>query len=135
MFDKSSWIRFLYSVLVAMFITMGVLLTDREHSGTILLILKGMLAGAVIWFSGEMLFQLCEKLYPKSFIPGFILLFLLILGGTALFGCLLGIERILQLIMICLVSEVCGMGISVFYWRKYTKELNRLLEKKKQGLE
>ena len=111
---------------------MIVLVTVYDNSEVVFIILKSMLAGASIWFVGEILFPLCEKIFPHSVIPGYVVLFFLIFIGTGVFGYLFGIRSILVLIKIIAAAEIFGIGIIVFYRRRYVKELNDRLEKSKR---
>ena len=129
MFDKESLFRCMYSLLISILITMIVLVVTSDNMQVVFFILKGMLAGAIIWFLGELLFPLCEKLFPYSIIPGYIVLIILIFGGTGIFGYLYGIKSISVLIKMCIAAEIFGVGITVLYRRKYTKDLNEKLEK------
>ncbi|MEN8905190.1 MAG: hypothetical protein ABF289_04435 [Clostridiales bacterium] len=133
MFDKDSFIRLMYSVLVSAVITMLVLLTT--YSEAVFFILKGMLAGTIIWFLGELLFPFCEKLYPKSILAGYIVLSLLIFCGTIGFAYLLGLRSLVVLIKICILAEICGVGITILYRNKYTKLLNKKLESNRNKFE
>lgn len=135
MFDKNSFIRLIYSVLVAMTITMIVLAITTQYSVVVFIILKGMIAGAVIWFLGELLFPICEKIYPRSIIPSYLLLMLLILIGTSVFGHILGVKSIPLIIKMCIAAELFGVGITILYRRIYIKKLNENLERNKNLLE
>lgn len=134
MFDKNSLTRLIYSLFVAIIITMIVLVATSNYLVPVLYILKGMIAGTVIWLFGEVLFTLCERLYPKSIVPGYIVLVLLILVGTTGFGYIFGAKNIGLLVKMSLGAELCGIGITLFYRRKYTKELNENLAKIKNKL-
>lgn len=135
MFDKDSFLRLMYSVLISILITLIVMAVFFDYSEVVFLILKGILAGTVIWFMGEVLFPLCEKLYPRSIIPGYIVLILIIFIGTAIFGYLLGVKSVSILIKMCIAAEVCGIGITVLYRRKYIKDLNDNLERNKKKVD
>ena len=134
MFDKNSFLRLTYTVLISIFITLLVLAVFYDYGLVVLVIFKGILAGVVIWFLGEVLFPFCERLFPRSIIPSYIVLSLIILIGTAMFGYLLGVKSISILVKMCIVAELFGIGITVIYRRKYIKELNRKLEKEQENI-
>lgn len=135
MFDKDSWIRLTYSVLAAMIITMIALIFTTQYKDVVFTIWKGMIAGAVIWLLGELLFPLCEKIYPNSIIPGYVMLFLLIFLGTFGFAYILGVKELLILFILCAAAEINGIGITIIYRRKYMKQLNENLERSKNRLD
>ena len=133
-FDRTSLIRLLYSVFIATLITLFAMAFTTEHGEAAGYVLKGMLAGAVIWFLGECLFSLCELLSPQSVALGYGVLGFLILLGTAGFGYLLGVRDIGVLAVMSAAAEVFGMGITVFYRRKYIRALNEKLARSKEEL-
>jgi hypothetical protein len=133
-FDRTSVIRLLYSMFIATLITLFALAMSGGYTEAVLYILKGMLAGAVIWLLAEVLFTLCEWLYPRSPLPGYVVLAFLILVGTAGFGYLFGFTDIAVLGVMCLAAEACGIGITVFYRKKYIRELNEKLARSKEEL-
>lgn len=134
MFDKNSFIRLMYTILISILITMIVLALNSDNAEVIFLLLKGILAGTVIWFLGELLFPLCEKIFPRSIIPGYIVLIILIFGGTAIFGYVFGVKSISVLVKMCVAAEIFGIGIVVIYRINYIKSLNEKLEHcKKDG--
>lgn len=134
MFDRASLIRLMYSLFIASLITLFALAVSTEYTEAVWYVLKGMLAGAVIWFLGECLFSLCELLLPQSPAPGYGVLIFLILLGTAGFGYLLGVRDIGVLAVMCLAAEACGIAITVFYRRKYIRALNEKLAQSKEDL-
>lgn len=134
MFNRESLIRLLYSVFIASLITMFALVIVSDQTEAVFDMLKGMLAGAVIWLLGEVLFTLCERLFSKSIVPGYVVLAFLILLGTAGFGYVLGIDDILLLAIMSIAAEAFGIGITLFYRQKYIHTLNERLEKSKKEL-
>lgn len=111
---------------------MIVLVATYDNTEVVFIILKGMFAGVSIWFAGELLFPLCEKIFPHSVIPGYVVLIILIFGGTGVFGYLFGAKSMSVLIKMCVAAEIFGIGIVVVYRRKYVKKLNDKLEKNKK---
>lgn len=134
MFNRESLIRLLYSAFIASLITMFALVITSDQTDAVFSILKGMLAGAVIWLLGEVLFTLCERLFSKSIVPGYVVLTFLILLGTMGFGCIMGIRDFLLLAIMSIAAEVFGIGIALFYRHKYIHTLNEKLEKSKRDL-
>jgi|GEM_PF-3208087 len=134
MFSKESLIRLLYSVFIASLITMFALVIISDQAAAVFNILKGMLAGAVIWLLGEVLFTLCERRFSNSIVPGYVVLAFLILIGTMGFGYVMGIDDFLLLAIMSLAAEVFGIGITLFYRHKYTHTLNERLERSKKEL-
>jgi len=134
MFDRTSWIRLLYSLFIATLITLVAMAVTTDHIEMVWYVLKGMLAGAVIWFLGECLFSLCERVFPRSAAPGFVVLVFLILLGTAGFGYLLGVRDIGVLAVMSAAAEFCGIGITVFYRSRYMRALNEKLAQVKEEL-
>lgn len=132
MFDKNSVLRLIYTVLISVFITLIVLAVFYDYAGVVIIILKGIIAGVLIWFMGEVLFPLCEKIYPRSIIPSYIVLILIISIGTAIFGYLLGVKSVSILVKMCITAELFGIGVTVIYRRKYIKDLNSKLEKNQE---
>lgn len=134
MFDRDSLIRLTYSVVVAIIITLLTLVLTTNPSGAAFYLLKGMFAGTVIWLLGEVLFSLCEKLYPKSVLVGYVVLVFLILVGTSGFGYIFGVKDIWMLVMMSIAAEICGISITLFYRRKYANTLNERLAERKNEL-
>jgi len=134
MFDKDSFIRLIYSIVVAMFITLLAIFFTTDYSEVVLIVLQGMLAGLIIWFFGEILFSICEKLFPTNILSGYIILFFLILLGTSGFGYIFGLKNINYLLVISAVAEIFGLGITLFYRKKVTKALNDQLIRHKHDL-
>jgi hypothetical protein len=132
MFNKDFLLRCMYSLLISLLITIIVLMTTYDNTEVLLIILKGMFAGVSIWFVGELLFPLCEKIFPHSVIPGYVVLIILIFGGTGFCGYLFGVKSMSVLIKMCVAAEIFGLGITVIYRRQYVKELNDKLEKNKK---
>lgn len=127
MFDKNSLTRLLYSVNVAAMITLGVLALTADNPGEVMFVFKGMLAGASIWLAGEVLFSICEKIFPTNVLAGYVVLFLLILLGTSGFAYLFGMRDILFLLGMSAAAEIFGLGITFFYRRKMTRDMNAKL--------
>lgn len=134
MFGRTSLIRLLYSLFIATLITLFALAVSTEYAEATWYVLKGMLAGAVIWFLGECLFSLCEWLFPRSPAPGYGVLILLILLGTAGFGYLLGVRDVGVLAVMSLAAEAFGIGITLFYRSQYIRALNEKLAQSKEEL-
>lgn len=133
-FDRTSWIRLLYSLFIATLITLFALAVTTDHTEAVWSVLKGMLAGAVIWGLGECLFSLCERVFPRNAAPGYGVLVFLILLGTAGFGYLLGVRDRGILAVMCAAAEICGIGITVFYRSRYMRALNEKLAQVKEEL-
>jgi len=133
MFDKNSLTRLVYSVNVAVVITLTVLLLTSHNPDIVLFVFKGMLAGASIWFAGEILFSVCEKIFPTNVLAGYVVLFLLILCGTSGFAYLFGMRDIVFLLGMSAAAEVFGLGITFFYRGKVTRDLNVQLMKHKNN--
>ena len=134
MFDRASLIRLLYSLFIATLITLFALAVSTEYTEAVWYVLKGMLAGAVIWLLGEFLFSLCERVFPRSAAPGFMVLTFLILLGTSGFGYLLGVRDIGVLVVMSAAAEIFGIGITVFYRSQYMRALNEKLAEIKKEL-
>ncbi len=122
----------MYSLLISLLITMIVLMVTNNNTEVVFVFFKSMFAGASIWLVGELLFPFCEKIFPHSIIPGYVVLVILIFGGTGVFGYLFGVKSMSVLIKMCIAAEIFGIGITVIYRRKYVKELNDKLEKNKK---
>ncbi len=135
MFDKDSFLRLLYTILISILITLLVLATFSDYKEACFIVLKGIFAGFIIWLLGELLFPMCEKLYPRSILPSYLVLALLIATGTAGFAYIFGMRALSVLVKICLVAEICGIGITILYRRHYTKTLNANLEKNKTKMD
>ncbi len=134
MFNKDSFIRLIYSIVVALSITLCAMYFTTEYKEVVLIVFKGMMAGIIIWFLGEFFFSLCEKLFPTNILSGYIILFFLILLGTSGFGYIFGIKDIITLLIMSIVAEIFGLGVTFFYRRKLTKDLNEQLLKHKNNL-
>ena len=133
-FDRTSWIRLLYSLFIATLITLFALAVTTEYTEAVWYILKGMVAGAVIWGLGECLFSLCERIFPHSPAPGYGVLILLILLGTGGFGYLLGVRDTGVLAIMIAAAEAFGIGITLFYRSQYIRTLNERLAQIKEEL-
>lgn len=133
MFDRDSFPRLVFSVNVAVLITLSALLMTSDNPDVVLFVFKGMLAGVSIWLAGEILFSICEKWFPTNILSGYAVLFLLILLGTSGFAYLFGMRDIPLLLGMSAVAEIFGLGITFFYRRKVTKDLNTQLMKHKNN--
>ncbi len=125
---KDTWIRFIYAIAISTAIYLISALAIAKEAFVTLTLLKSILLGVGICFISEMLFVLAQKIWPRSNIPGYFVLILVIAAGTSIGSYLLGTRSFILIAAICLAAEVCGVLIVFLYLRHYSRVLNEKLK-------
>ena len=125
---KDTLIRFIYAIAISTAIYLVSALVIGKEAFMILTLIKSILLGVGICFISEILFVLAQKIWPRSNLPSYIVLILIIAAGTSIGSYLLGARSFMLMAAICLVSEVSGVLIVFLYMRHYRRELNEKLK-------
>lgn len=124
--------RLFITIAISTIICISVTILFMNDTITIEFILKSILLGSLIWLVSEFAFELVEKIWPHKVLPGYVVLFIIILMGTAFGLIIFGIKSFVIITIICAVAEISGLSIAIISRWQYKKRLNEQLDRFKK---
>jgi hypothetical protein len=128
-------IRLFITIAISAIICILVTLCSTGEEVELMFVLKSMLLGSVIWIVSEFSSELVEKLWPHNIVPMYIVLSIIIIGGTSLGLVILNKKSIVLIVIVCAVAEIIGLLIAICSREIYKKKLNKQLEEFKKEIE
>lgn len=126
--NKDGFKRLIITIGISTSIYMLTILLFMKIDLSFLDIMKTVVLGSSIWLISEISFDLVAYKWAHSILPSYITLFIIIALGTISGLKLFGMSSIALILLICGISEICGLTITIISRYMYKKKLNEKLK-------